>query len=63
MTKIEARILRNQIEIMWTLSYLLKCAKPDLVGKAGELDRMRDDLANASKDTKTLVDQQKRKDT
>lgn len=58
MTEAEACILRNQTEIMWTLSYLLKCAKPDLVGKAGELDRMRDDLASASKDTKTFVDQQ-----
>jgi hypothetical protein len=61
MTEAEARILRNQTEIMWTLSYLLKCAKPDLAGKAGELDRMRDDLASASKDTKTFVDQQEKK--
>jgi len=55
MTTAETRILQNQIEIMWTLSHLLKCAKPDLIGKAGELDRMRDDLAAASKDTKALV--------
>jgi hypothetical protein len=56
MTDVEARILRNQIEIMWTLSYLMKCAKPDLIGKAGEMDRMRDDLAMASKDTKALLE-------
>ena len=54
MTKVETRILQNQIEIMWTLSYLLKCANPDRIGKAGELDRMRDDLAAASRD-KTFV--------
>jgi hypothetical protein len=56
MTDVEARILRNQIEIMWTLSYLMKCAKPDLIGKAAEMDRMRDDLAMASKDTKALLE-------
>jgi hypothetical protein len=56
MTDIETRALQNQIEIMWTLSYLLKCAKPDLVGRAGELDRMCADLADASKSTKALLD-------
>lgn len=55
MTETEARILQNQIEIMWTLAYLLRCAKPDLVGKAGELDKIYDDLAHASKDTKKFV--------
>lgn len=58
MTETEARILQNQIEIMWTLSYLVKCAAPQLAGRGGEFDRMRDDLANASKDTKKFVDQQ-----
>jgi len=58
MTETEARILRNQIEIIWTLHYLLECAKPDLVGKAGQLDRMRDDLRAASKDTKAFLAQQ-----
>lgn len=56
MTEIEARSLQNQVEIMWTLSYLLKCARPDLVGRAGELDRMCDDLAAASKVTKALLE-------
>lgn len=55
MTDVEDRILRNQIEIMWTLHHLLKCAKPDLVGKGGELDRMLNDLRCASKDTETLA--------
>lgn len=56
MTDIEVRILRNQIEIMWTLHYLLECAKPDMVGRAGHLDRMRDDLRIASNDTKKFCD-------
>ena len=55
MTDVEDRILRNQIEIMWTLHYLLKCAKPDLTGKGGELDRTLDDLRCASKDTATMA--------
>jgi len=52
---VETRILKNQIEIMWTLHYLLKCAAPNLVGKNGELDRMRDDLINANRETKKLI--------
>lgn len=56
MTNIEKRILTNQIEILWTLKYLLECAKPDLIGKAGQLDRMCDDLRYAAKDTKGLLD-------
>jgi hypothetical protein len=56
MTAAEARILQNQIEIMWTLHYLLECTKPDLVGCAGQLDRMRDDLRDASKTTNALVE-------
>jgi hypothetical protein len=55
MTAAETRILQNQIEIMWNLSYLLKFAAPDLVGRGGEFDRMRDDLAAASKDTHALL--------
>lgn len=54
--KVQTRILQNQIEIMWTLSYLLACVKPDLVGKAGELDHMREDLANAAKSSKKLAE-------
>lgn len=56
MTDIEARILQNQIEIMWTLSYLLGRAAPELAGRGGELDRMRGDLAAAAKDTRALRD-------
>jgi hypothetical protein len=52
----EVRILQNQVEIMWTLSYLLKCAAPDLVGKGGELDRMCQDLVGAAKDTARLLE-------
>lgn len=55
-TEVEARIMRNQIEIMWTLHYLLECAKPALVGRDGQLDRMRDDLRVASNDTKKFFD-------
>lgn len=57
MTDIEVRTLQNQIEIMWTLAHLLRCAKPDLIGRGGELDRMRDDLATASKSTRALIGQ------
>lgn len=55
MTDIEARILENQIEIMWTLSYLVSKAAPDLVGKRGELDNIRDDLANSAKKTQDFI--------
>lgn len=58
MTEAETRILKNQIEIMWTLHYLLKCAKPDLVGRGGEIDRMLDDLRIASRETRDAVSQQ-----
>lgn len=44
-------ILRNQIEIMGTLSILLRHVKPELVGRAGELDRQRDDLYQRHKAT------------
>lgn len=55
----ESRILQNQVEIMWTLSYLLICAAPDLDGRGGELDRMRQDLAGAAKDTTRLLEGRK----
>lgn len=55
MSEVEKRILRNQTEIMWTLCYLLRCAKPDLVGRGGEIDRMCSDLTYASKDTDRLI--------
>jgi hypothetical protein len=55
MTVVEARILSNQIEIMWTLAKLLEKANPDLVGRGGEIDRMRCDLAQATKDTMALM--------
>jgi len=58
MTEAEIRILRNQIEIMWVLNLLLGKLLPDLVGRGGELDSMRDDLASASKNTKMFVAQQ-----
>ena len=56
MTPVEKRILQNQTEIMWTLHYLLECAKPDLVGRAGQLDRMRDDLSTAARETSFFID-------
>lgn len=56
MTDIEKRNLKNQIEIMWTLHYILAKIAPDLVGKRGELDTMRDDLIAAVKDTARIVD-------
>lgn len=52
----EARILENRLEIIWTLHYLLECAKPELVGGAGALDRMRGDLVHAAKTTKNLLE-------
>lgn len=55
MTEVERRILKNQIEIMWTLHCALGKLCPDLVGRGGELDRMRGDLADAGKETRNLV--------
>lgn len=49
------RILENQVEIIWALHYLLECAKPELVGRAGALDRMRGDLVHAAKTTKDML--------
>ena len=54
MTRTEKRILSNQVEIMNTLAYLLKCAAPSLVGLGGELDYMRDHLLLACKDTEHM---------
>lgn len=56
MTDTEARILENQVEIMWTLRYLLQKAVPALVGRGGELDRMCVDLAHASKKSRAMID-------
>lgn len=49
------QILKNQAEIMHALRYLLQCAKPNLVGKGGELDRMCDDLMVAARETVKLL--------
>lgn len=56
MTEIEKRILQNQIEMMWVIHLSLGKLLPDLVGRGGELDRFRDDLAYACKKTKKLID-------
>lgn len=56
MTPVEERILKNQHEIMWALHYLLGCAKPDLVGKGGQLDSLRDDILHGWKAGKALLD-------
>lgn len=54
----EKRILENQLEIMWTLHLLIGKTCPDLVGKAGEVDRMRDDLRTAAQDTKAALEKE-----
>jgi hypothetical protein len=56
MSEAESRILLNQIEIMWVLNLALGKLLPDLVGRGGELDRMRSDLTTAAKDTKELLE-------
>jgi hypothetical protein len=56
MTDFEIRVLKNQTEIMRVLNLLLGKLLPDLVGRGGELDRMRDDLTDASKATRALLD-------
>lgn len=48
-------ILQNQIEIMGAISLLLRYAKPDLIGKAGELDGQRDDLLQRHKATQRTL--------
>lgn len=47
--------LQNQIEIMGALSILLRYAAPNLVGKAGELDRQRADLLQRHKATQRAL--------
>lgn len=56
MTEVERRILQNQVEIMWTLNCALGKLLPDLVGRGGELDMMRSDLAHASRTTRIMVE-------
>lgn len=56
MTKEEKLILKNQIEVMWVLNLLLGKLLPDLVGRGGELDRMRDDLVRACKNTTACIE-------
>lgn len=58
MSAAEKRILENQFEIMWALNFLVRKVCPDLVGKAGEVDRVRDDLAGAAKETKALLEKE-----
>lgn len=55
MTDVERRILQNQMEILWVINFALGKLMPDLVGRGGELDRMRDDMATAAKETRTLL--------
>lgn len=56
MTEVEKRILENQMEILWALRNLAERASPDLVGRGGALDRMRDDLADAAKRTQAIME-------
>lgn len=56
MTEAEKRILQNQIDIMWFLHRFMGKHEPELVGRCGELDAMRDDLAAACKDSKKLLE-------
>jgi hypothetical protein len=56
MTEVEARILQNQIEIMWVLHRELGKSHPDLVGRGGEIDAMRGDLVRAAKDSRKLLE-------
>lgn len=59
MTTTEILILKNQIEIMWALNYLLSKTAPDLVGRGGELDSFRYDLSTASKNTRIFIEENK----
>jgi hypothetical protein len=49
------QILKNQIEIMWVLHLALGKLLPDLVGRGGELDMLRNDLTAACKETKKIL--------
>ncbi len=53
--EIQARLLKNQIEIIWVLSSILKKLNPDLVGKNGALDLMLDDLRIAALETQKYL--------
>lgn len=55
MTDLERCILQNQIEIMGALSLVLRYSQPNLIGKAGELDRQRDDLFARHKVTTKML--------
>lgn len=57
MSSAERQILENQVEMMWTLSFLISKVAPDLVGRNGEVDRVRSDLAQAAKKSRALLDQ------
>lgn len=50
-------VLKNQIEIMGSLSLLLRYVKPDLVGNAGELDIQRAELLDRHKATQAALRQ------
>ncbi len=56
MTEAEKRILQNQIDIMWVLHRFMGKHEPELVGRGGELDAMRGDLAAACKDSRKLLE-------
>jgi hypothetical protein len=56
MTETEKRIIKNQIDIMWVLHRFMGKQEPDLVGRGGELDAMRADLADACKDSRKLLE-------
>ena len=58
MTDEQARcLLQNQIGIMGALTLLLQYAQPNLVGKAGQLDRQREDLFQRHKATIRALEQ------
>jgi hypothetical protein len=56
MTEVETRILQNQIEILWVLNYALEKLAPDFVGRGGGLDLMRNDLADAAKESRAMLE-------
>lgn len=56
MSEAEKRILQNQIDIMWVLHRFMGKHEPDLVGRGGELDAMRNDLMDACKNSRKLLE-------
>lgn len=52
----EKRILQNQIDIMWVLHRFMGKHEPELVGRGGELDAMRADLAAACNESRKLLE-------